>query len=59
MGDEEGRRQMGGGCVDGLRGEGLSRKAPGEIFGGFRNIVMEQNLGGLGFFPPFFTVCMR
>lgn len=36
-----------------------STKVPGEVFGGFRNIVMEQSLGGLGVFPPFFAVYTR
>lgn len=43
----------------GCLGLAVSRKVLGEIFGSFRNIVMEQNLGGLGFFPLFFTVYMR
>lgn len=39
-----------------LLGSAESKKVFGEIFGSFWNIMMEENLGGLGCFPFFLTV---
>lgn len=44
---------MGGG------GLAASREVLWEMFASFWNIVTKQNLGGLGFFPLFFSVYVR
>lgn len=55
-GDETGRGPREMNARMSWPGSALSRKAFGEIFGSCWDIVMEEILGGLGFFPHFFAV---
>lgn len=47
------------GDVDELLGLALMRKVLVEIFGCSWDIVIEENLGGLGLSPLFFTLSIR